>query len=84
MSSGSASDKNLYCALELGTKRIGHGLALTKHPLLRDTVKQQDIAIELCPVSNKILKYVGSDLRQHPFISFLFEGLPLVVTFTLM
>lgn len=33
--SGSSTDKNLVDAVLLGTKRIGHGYAITKHPKVR-------------------------------------------------
>ncbi|XP_067647328.1 adenosine deaminase 2-like isoform X2 [Eurosta solidaginis] len=62
---GSTVDENLIDAVLLGTKRIGHGFALTKHPLVLQTVKERNIPIEVNPISNQILQLVA-DFRNHP------------------
>jgi adenosine deaminase CECR1 len=74
-----AENENLYDAVLLGATRIGHGLALIKHPLLMDLVKARDIAIEVCPVSNQILRYIP-DLRNHPAVYYINAGLPVVLS----
>jgi len=61
---------NLYEAILLGCKRIGHGFNLGLHPHLIELVKEKDICIECCPCSNVILGYV-TDLRCHPVRSLL-------------
>ena len=61
---------NLVDAIILGTKRIGHGFYLAQHPHLIELVKQKQICIECCPVSNYVLGY-QLDLRCHPVRSFL-------------
>jgi len=48
---GDEVDNNLYDALLLDTKRIGHGFSLIKHPLLMDICKARGITLELCPIS---------------------------------
>jgi adenosine deaminase CECR1 len=48
--SGESDDRynaNIFDALLMGTKRIGHGLAITKHPYLMDVVKENEIGIEV-------------------------------------
>jgi len=62
---GSPIDENLVDAILMGTKRIGHGFALTKHPMMMRLAKLLDIAIEVCPVSNQVLQ-LGVDYRNHP------------------
>ncbi len=57
--------KNLYDAVLLDSKRIGHGFNLNFYPVLQEMIKQQDICLEICPLSNQILGYV-KDLRMHP------------------
>ncbi|KAH8811980.1 adenosine deaminase family protein-like protein [Xylogone sp. PMI_703] len=52
---GDKVDGNLYDAVLLGAKRIGHGYAVARHPLIMDIFKQNGIAIESCPISNEIL-----------------------------
>ena len=61
---------NLYDAILLDTKRIGHGFKLIHHPELIKIVKEKQICIECCPISNLILGYV-TDMRCHPVRSLL-------------
>ena len=74
-----AENENLYDAILLGAPRIGHGVALIKHPLLMSLVKNRGIAIEVCPTSNQILGYVA-DLRNHPAVHYINAGLPVVLS----
>ncbi|KAL5282665.1 CECR1.2 family protein [Megaselia abdita] len=75
---GQSTDLNLLDALLLNTTRIGHGYALIKHPILWNTVKKRDIAVEVSPISNQILGLV-SDLRNHPGSFFLSQDVPMVI-----
>jgi len=52
---GDKVDGNLFDAVLLNAKRIGHGYALARHPLLMTIFKEKNIAIESCPISNEIL-----------------------------
>ncbi|RKU48672.1 hypothetical protein DL546_009430 [Coniochaeta pulveracea] len=52
---GGETDGNLYDALLLGAKRIGHGFALARHPYVMEQMKKNNICLELCPISNEIL-----------------------------
>jgi len=63
--------KNLHDAILLGTKRIGHGFQLFLFPKLQDMVKEKDICVEVCPLSNMVLGYT-KDLRSHP-VNFLLK-----------
>ena len=72
-------NENVYDAVLLGAVRIGHGLALFKHPRLMEIVKARGIAVEVCPISNQLLGYV-SDLRTHPAILYMNAGLPIVLS----
>ncbi|KAG8708768.1 hypothetical protein FRC08_018717 [Ceratobasidium sp. 394] len=71
---GGATDSNLYDAILLGTKRIGHGFSLAKHPLLMQICKERGIAIEVCPISNEILRLTSS-MPTHPLPVLLNHGL---------
>lgn len=47
--------ENLYDALVLRTRRIGHGLGLAKRPDMYEYIREHQIAIEVCPASNQLL-----------------------------
>lgn len=72
---GNSTDHNLFDAILLGTRRIGHGYSLYKHPLLIEMVKDKKILIESCPISNEILRLSGSIL-SHSLPALLARGVP--------
>jgi adenosine deaminase CECR1 len=74
-----AQSENLYDALLLGARRIGHGLALVRHPLLMEMARERGIAVEVCPISNQVLGYVD-DLRAHPAVAYINAGIPVVLS----
>ncbi|KAF2091732.1 Metallo-dependent hydrolase [Saccharata proteae CBS 121410] len=75
---GGATDSNLYDAILLGTKRIGHGFSLTKHPLLMQLCKERKIAVEACPISNEVLGLCPT-VRNHPLPVLLAHCVPCTV-----
>ncbi|XP_038214430.1 adenosine deaminase 2-like [Zerene cesonia] len=76
---GTSSDENLFDAIVLNARRIGHAFALIKHPVLIEEIKKRDIAIEVNVISNAVLKLV-EDVRNHPLASFIAQGLPVVIS----
>ncbi|KAJ5125253.1 hypothetical protein N7448_004581 [Penicillium atrosanguineum] len=72
---GDSTDQNLFDAILLGTRRIGHGFSLYKHPLLIDLVKEKKIMVECCPISNEILR-LASSIKTHPLPALLARGVP--------
>lgn len=52
---GTDTDGNLWDALLLNSKRIGHGFALPNNPDIMEGMKRNNICIELCPISNEVL-----------------------------
>lgn len=75
---GSEADLNLVDAVLLNSRRIGHGYSLYKHPVLWKMVKKKGIALEICPLSNQILRLV-TDLRNHPAVFYVSESVPIVI-----
>ncbi|XP_031334053.1 adenosine deaminase 2-like [Photinus pyralis] len=76
----SNSDYNVIDAILLGSKRIGHALGLIKHPVALEMIKERNIAIEVCPISNQMLLYVD-DLRNHPASFLIANGFPIVISY---
>ncbi|KAE8450152.1 hypothetical protein EG329_006933 [Mollisiaceae sp. DMI_Dod_QoI] len=70
---GDSTDQNLYDAILFGTRRIGHAFSLYKHPLLVDMVKEKQILVESCPISNEVLRYSAS-IMSHPLPALLARG----------
>ncbi|KAJ5033404.1 uncharacterized protein L3040_008521 [Drepanopeziza brunnea f. sp. 'multigermtubi'] len=71
--SGNSTDQNLYDALLLSSRRLGHAFSLYKHPLLIDMVKERQVLVECCPISNEVLRYTAS-ITSHPLPALLSRG----------
>ena len=70
---GDDTDSNLFDAILLGTRRIGHGYSLYKHPLLVDMVKDKKILVETCPISNEVLR-LSTSILYHSLPALLSRG----------
>ena len=68
------NNRNIEQALDLGIKRIGHGLNLYRYPDVEARVKAGNVMLEVCPISNQLLGYVG-DLKDHPAAGYIKRGL---------
>lgn len=81
-------NSNLYDAQLLGSKRIGHGYSLLKHPHLLERFRLKEdnqgnvvdpgICIELCPISNELL-HLCRNIKEHPYPELLAAGIPCTV-----
>jgi adenosine deaminase len=72
------SAESVRTAIELGAKRIGHGIAMSGHPDLLALCAQKKIGVELCPTSNLQTKAV-TDSSQYPFKEFYDANIPLSI-----
>lgn len=70
---------NIYDAVLVNVKRIGHGVNLFFFPALEKEVKKRDICIEINPVSNQLLGFVA-DLRMHPAHALVNHGIQVSVS----
>lgn len=66
-------------AILIGAKRIGHGFAISKNPKILETIKTDNICIEVNPVSNQVLKLVD-DFRNHPAALLFADNYPVVIS----
>ncbi|KAF8891213.1 hypothetical protein BD779DRAFT_1513860, partial [Infundibulicybe gibba] len=66
---------NLYDAILLGTKRIGHGFSLAKHPKLLELCRERGIAVEVCPISWRLT----SSMPMHPLPILMNNGVPVAL-----
>ncbi|MEM6692837.1 MAG: hypothetical protein AAF664_25640, partial [Planctomycetota bacterium] len=72
------NNQNVSLACEAQCKRIGHGLNLVFAPETERILREQDIALEICPISNQRLGYVN-DLRLHPGVGYQRRGVSCVL-----
>ncbi len=70
--------ENVVEAVELGARRIGHGIALMKDIRARELVARKGACLEMCPISNFQTKAVSSP-EQYPIGLFLQEGLKVTI-----
>ncbi|CAI7589988.1 unnamed protein product [Penicillium viridicatum] len=71
---GNSTDSNLFDAVLFNTRRIGHGFSLYKHPNLIRQVIEQNVMIEVCPISNEVLR-LNEDVLHHPLPAMIAHGI---------
>ncbi|KAG2421698.1 hypothetical protein HFD88_005674 [Aspergillus terreus] len=76
---GNATDLNLFDAVLFNTRRIGHGFSLYKHPKLIDVVVENGIMVEVCPISNEVLR-LATDILHHPLPAMIANGVPTAIS----
>lgn len=71
--------ENIFTAVnEFGADRIGHGTAASKSVELMDLLRDRDICIEVCPISNRLTNAVNES-ESHPVIDFIEHNVPFVI-----
>jgi len=76
---GNSTDNNLFDAVLFNSRRIGHGFSLYKHPNLIRQVVEQDIMVEVCPISNEVLR-LNTDILHHPLPAMIAHGIPTAIS----
>lgn len=64
-----AGADSVRCAIEMGARRIGHGVRAFEDDALLSLLKGNQIPLELCPTSNRQTKVV-SDMKTYPLSDF--------------
>ncbi|MFV0361722.1 MAG: adenosine deaminase [Suipraeoptans sp.] len=69
---------NIIDAIDIGARRIGHGVAMTGHPDVQEVCKIKRIGVEMCPISN-LQTHAIPDMNKYPMREFLDNGLPVTI-----
>jgi len=72
------STENIRVALDLGAKRLGHGIAMGRDLDLIKACASRRIGVELCPSSNLQTKAVPA-LDEYPLRTFIAAGVPVSI-----
>ena len=68
------SSENVRKSVELGARRIGHGVAIADDEAVKALCRKENICLEMCPVSNLQTKAVEK-MEDYPFLRLQQEGL---------
>lgn len=73
-----AGPESMWAALEFGARRLGHGVRWQGDEKLLEAIRQQGVALELCPTSNRQTRAV-EDMARYPLAEYLRRGLQVTV-----
>lgn len=69
---------NIKEAIELGARRVGHGIAMQTNQEIIKLCCEKRIGIEMCPISNIQTKAI-EDFAKYPFGMFYKSGVPICI-----
>jgi len=73
-----AGAENVRTAIEMGAKRIGHGVRAEEDESVLEMIKEKNIVLEMCPKSN-ILTHAIENFDNYPLIRYLEKGIKATV-----
>lgn len=71
-----ASKQRVAAAIDVGVKRIGHGIISHVDEGLMERIKSAGICLEVCPTSNRLLDNVPGGIASHPLRALYDAGVP--------
>lgn len=69
---------NVQGAIDLGTRRVGHGIAMDGHVDLMKLCADKHVGVELCPTSN-LQTHALESLDAYPIRHFMDAGIPVSI-----
>lgn len=69
---------NVLSAMDMGTRRLGHGVAIRQDQDALQNVRAKDVLLELCPTSNIQTRAIPS-FKDYPLRYFLDEGIKVCI-----
>lgn len=70
---------SVRAAVEMGARRIGHGVRSAEDPELLALLRDRQIPLEMCPTSNRQTHAVA-DMSRYPLKKYLDMGIPVTVS----
>lgn len=72
------SYKEVLKAINLGSKRIGHGVHAIESERIQQLIKEKDILLEICPTSNVQTNTIDI-YKNHPIYKFYKDGIKICI-----
>lgn len=69
---------NIAEAVQMGAKRVGHGIAMADYPDIIKLCADKKIGVEMCPISNMQTKAID-DFSKYPFEKFVKAKVPVSI-----
>lgn len=73
-----AGAESMWTALDMGARRLGHGVRWEGDEALLEAIRERGITLELCPTSNRQTRAV-EDMARYPLEEYLRRGLRVTV-----
>ena len=70
--------ENVRGAIELGTRRVGHGIAMDGHTDIMKMCVDHHVGVEMCPTSN-LQTHALESLNDYPIRRYLDAGIPVSI-----